>query len=196
MAGRAGRVGWRTDSAGPADARYAVAHAHATALDPAGGALERRGISREVAQHRHTTRIGAPHIDAAAEANAEDVGCAPVDKVQVVVIGELGRVKHLEGTLGDVARRLARREKDVLRDRGDGRERVGWVGRVIKVDRRASWRALDWRGVPRERVRMCCPWRRVGEQPLPTRRRRRRKRRAHGLARRGGWEGGRRRATY
>ena len=58
--------------------------------------------------------MGVPHVDAGAEADAEDIAAAPVDKVEVEVIGEVGGVEDFEGDLADRAGWFAGAEEQIL----------------------------------------------------------------------------------
>jgi len=49
------------------------------------------------------TRGSIPKVDSLPEGDCQDVGGAPVEKVEIVVIHELGGVEDLLGSLGDVA---------------------------------------------------------------------------------------------
>lgn len=71
----------------------------ATALDP--GDTGNEVVVGEFAELGDFARGGVPHVDAGAETDAQDVGGAPVDEVEVEVVGEFGSVQYLVGYFGD-----------------------------------------------------------------------------------------------
>lgn len=84
----------------------------AAALDPGYGGDE--VVVLEFAEFGHFAAGGVPHVDTGAEADAEDVSGAPVDEVEVEVVGEFGGVEDFVGDFGDGAGLFARRLQDGL----------------------------------------------------------------------------------
>ena len=71
----------------------------AAALDPGNGGNE--VVVGEFAELCYFARGGVPHVDTGAQPNTEDVGGAPVNEVEVEVVGEFGGVKDFEWNFGD-----------------------------------------------------------------------------------------------
>lgn len=69
----------------------------------------------QVAQARHFARVGRPQVDSRAETDGEHILRRPINQIQVKVVGERGRIQHLERLLGDFARRLGRTAEQVTR---------------------------------------------------------------------------------
>ena len=71
----------------------------AAALDPGDGRDEI--VVGQFAELGDFARGGIPHVDAGAEADAEDVGRAPVDEIEVEVVREFGGVEDFVRNFGD-----------------------------------------------------------------------------------------------
>ena len=90
----------------------------------------RDGVLVEGAEFGDAAALGVPHVDAGAESDTNDVCAAPVDKVEVKVVGQLGRVEDLEGNLDDGTWLAARTKEHLLAAKTDGREAVHLGARV------------------------------------------------------------------
>lgn len=76
----------------------------------------------------HLAGAGTPQVDAGSQAHTEQVPRRPVYQVEVEVVLQLRSVQHLEGDLGDLAGRFARRAEQLVA--AEGREGTS----VLRLD--------------------------------------------------------------
>ena len=82
----------------------------------------RDAIVLQLAQFRHAPGGRVPHVDAVSQSHPKDVAAAPVHKIEVKVVGQVGRVEDFKGHLADSAWRFPRAEEEPLAvetDRGE-----------------------------------------------------------------------------
>lgn len=68
------------------------------------------GIGRQLAQLFDFARLAVPEIDTVTKTNGQNTAGAPIDKIEIEIIGQFRGIEHLVGDFADSSRRLARRK--------------------------------------------------------------------------------------